>query len=658
MRWEPGLGTRVESSYKGRELTYLGREQGSRDWRFLPVACTAWATVLAVQHLFGRHHPGLVRQGSGSPRASDDGQIGSLGAYWWCLAALVVVIVLGSGVLMVLRYLGRGKPRKGDTRDSPSSAAGGRKPLRRLCRQVGVCLPGLAVVGTTIMIMSLITLVAQVAERSGPAYRQAMRGKIRVEVQGRLVSPMAASERLGWDCHATLHMDFMLAGGVGMPTGEEVILYARGGACRMGQAGRYLVKGLLTASAFGRNPLWVEAEDGPMRELDRPGRLNAMVTRMQEAFLVQTRQLSDQGSVLVPGLTMGMLGNEGMVADDWSGARPEQVVEPVYAARLKENFKRSGIIHLMAVSGGHFMILAAVLTRLLRALRSPPLLTGVALAGTCLGLGLIMAPSDSVLRAQAMGLSAAMAMAAGRRSQSINALSWCVLLILMAKPSMASSFGFALSAAAVLGISLLGEGLSDRLGYHMPTILAQPLAMTLAAQAGTLPVQLLMSPQISLFSPISNLVVAPVVDVATLAGLAGLMVSWVWPGPGHCMAWVSSLGTGVMEVGATWLGGSDMGVLAWPPGGLGLLALVLTEFGILLFLRLIRLLGLAVLDPESGGADGIGLPFRPSIWFRVSRWFRQTQGMASSARFASRRNPDKERRRHLSMSSDTGKFEP
>lgn len=519
-------------------------------------------------------------------------------------------------------------------------------------------MPGLAVVGATIMIMALITLVAQVAERSGPAYRQAMNGKARVEVQGRLVSPMAASERLGWDCRATLHMDFMLAGGVGAPTGEEVTLYARGGACRMVQAGRYRVTGLLTASAFGRNPLWVEAEDGPMRELDRPGRLYAMVTRMQEAFLVQTRRLGDQGRVLVPGLTMGMLGNEGMVADDWSGARPDQVVEPVYAARLKENFKRSGIIHLMAVSGGHFMILAAGLTRLLRALRSPPLLTGLVLAGAYLGLGLIMAPSDSVLRAQSMGLLAAMAMTVSRRSQSINALSWCVLLILMVKPSMASSFGFALSAAAVLGISLLGEGLSDRLGHHMPTILAQPLAMTLAAQAGTLPVQVLMSPQISLFSPLSNLIVTPVVDVATLAGLAGLMVSWVWPGPGHFLAWVSSLGTGVMEIGATWLGGSDAGVLAWPPGGLGLLALGLVGLGILLCLHLVRLLGMVGLAPESGGSDGIGLPFRPSIWFRVSRWLRQTQELASSARFTSRRKPGKESRRHLSMSSDTGKFEP
>lgn len=426
----------------------------------------------------------------------------------------------------------------------------------------------------------------------------------------------------------------------------------------MVQAGRYRVTGLLTASAFGRNPLWVEAEDGPMRELDRPGRLYAMVTRMQEAFLVQTRRLGDQGRVLVPGLTMGMLGNEGMVADDWSGARPDQVVEPVYAARLKENFKRSGIIHLMAVSGGHFMILAAGLTRLLRALRSPPLLTGLVLAGAYLGLGLIMAPSDSVLRAQSMGLLAAMAMTVSRRSQSINALSWCVLLILMVKPSMASSFGFALSAAAVLGISLLGEGLSDRLGHHMPTILAQPLAMTLAAQAGTLPVQVLMSPQISLFSPLSNLIVTPVVDVATLAGLAGLMVSWVWPGPGHFLAWVSSLGTGVMEIGATWLGGSDAGVLAWPPGGLGLLALVLVGLGILLCLHLVRLLEMVGLDPESGGSDGIGLPFRPSIWFRVSRWLRQTQELASSARFTSRRKPGKESRRHLSMSSDTGKFEP
>lgn len=52
----------------------------------------------------------------------------------------------------------------------------------------------------------------------------------------------------------------------------------------------------------------------------------------------------------------------------------------------------------------------------------------------------------------------------------------------------------------------------------LPRLLSAPLAMTIAAQSLTLPIQVLMDPQLPLASVPANLLVGPVVGFATMAG--------------------------------------------------------------------------------------------------------------------------------------------
>ena len=60
------------------------------------------------------------------------------------------------------------------------------------------------------------------------------------------------------------------------------------------------------------------------------------------------------GRVLVPGLTMGVLG-PGLIFGGETGPMP---VNSTYAQTLENQFRQSGIMHLMAVSGGHFVLVA------------------------------------------------------------------------------------------------------------------------------------------------------------------------------------------------------------------------------------------------------------------------------------------------------------
>ena len=111
-------------------------------------------------------------------------------------------------------------------------------------------------------------------------------------------------------------------------------------------------------------------------------------------------------------------------------------------------------------------------------------------------LAIVVFPSDSVLRALLIGLFGADAVAAGRRGQSVSSLSWTVIIVLLIAPSMSVSYGFALSCAAVLGIVLFAGPLTDWLACMLPRLLSAPLAMTIAAQSLTLPIQILMDPQL------------------------------------------------------------------------------------------------------------------------------------------------------------------
>ena len=507
-------------------------------------------------------------------------------------------------------------------------------------------LPMLAVLAAVALAVATAAAVGHESVRGGPAARQIRQGKALAEVRGRAVGPMSASSRRGWDCQTELRLQWVTVSGVRMPSGERIMLFARSRSCQLQQGGQYRARGLLEPSAYGRSMPWLAVEDGT-KQVRPPWPGRRLIARMQGAFLEQTSRLDDQGRILVPGLTMGILGNQALPGSDGSLGRP--AVEPAYAARLTQDFRASGILHLMAVSGGHFMILASLLVSTMRALGSPPLLMALVLSAAYLGLGMLMVPGDSVLRAQAMGLLSALALAACRPAQSVNTLSWCVLLVLILRPSMAASYGFALSCGAVLGIALGNRRLTALLEDHLPAFLARPLATTLCAQAGTLPVQVLMSPGLPLLAPMANLLVTPVVDAATVTGLLALLTSWLWPPIGLLLARLTSLGTGVMAFAATWLG-EAVAPAAWPSGPVGSACLLGLGLMAVINHRLIRLIRARRRDCSWSALTDVtsGVPFRPSAWVSIKGWLQQTYGLLTQLAF---------KKRPRSMSSDEGRFE-
>lgn len=197
-------------------------------------------------------------------------------------------------------------------------------------------------------------------------------------------------------------------------------------------------------------------------------------------------------------------------------------------SELEQDFKTTGLAHLMAVSGTHLAVVTAIVSWGLRRARAGPAARGLLLT---LLLGLYVALTcfaASALRAYVMCLAALGASRFARRGHALSALSACVLLFLACTPYLAFSLGFELSVLCMLGILGLAPLMSMWLRACLPKNLrgtADGVAATLAANLVTLPVTIPLFCQLPLISPLSTLLVSPLVT-----GVLGLGIPAVIAG--------------------------------------------------------------------------------------------------------------------------------
>ncbi|WP_165776679.1 ComEC/Rec2 family competence protein [Bifidobacterium simiarum] len=528
-------------------------------------------------------------------------------------------VVIGSVVPSLLPRLLSRKPR--------GTANGGSR-----MRPVGVSMVSLqyAMVLVVATLCALCSGLCAALIDSGDAVAASLRaGGGHVTMSLRTVSPMTASPMRGSDCQTDAVVQWIESERIRSPSSATVHVFADAAHCRWRQGGVYRASGTLGEPKYGQADAWLTLKDKSrdmMLETETPGRLDTAVEAMRHDFIDVTRRLSDQGRVLVPGLTMGVLGQDAYLPETgWSGFGRSGEAQPIdgnYAEALEDDFKAAGIMHLMAVSGGHFVLVAAMVTRLASFLLLPRWAKAVAVTVAYASLTMLMFPADSVLRAFAMGLFGVACLLAGRRSQALSALNWTVILSLIFDPSLAVSFGFALSCASVYGIVLLYDVIRRPMSRWMPGPLADAAAVTLAAQCLTLPIQVLMSPDIPIWSVPANCIAAPVVAFATVAGLASLLVSWALPSLGFMLAWLSGCGTWVLERCATLLGGDH--TLAWPEGVPGMLGVCGAEIAVALAIWGIRYAIAARSAARGRSAPG---EYRATWFEHAAGWWEETRGM-------------------------------
>ena len=135
------------------------------------------------------------------------------------------------------------------------------------------------------------------------------------------------------------------------------------------------------------------------------------------------------------------------------------------------------------------------------------------------------APSRASCGPPPWARSGCIGLSRSRRSAGPPVLGAAIVVVLVVDPWLARSFGFALSSLATLGLLLFTRPWGDAIGARLPRRLAPlgpALAVPVAAQAMTAPLVVLLQGSVSVVGVLANLLAAPLVPVATVAGVAAV----------------------------------------------------------------------------------------------------------------------------------------
>lgn len=195
-------------------------------------------------------------------------------------------------------------------------------------------------------------------------------------------------------------------------------------------------------------------------------------------------------------------------------------------ARTKDDFRRSGLSHLLAVSGQNVTLLALLAMPVLGALGIPLRQRLLWVLGLIAVYVPVAGAGPSLQRAGVMGALGLLATLAGRRSSRLYALAVAAAVTLAIEPGIAADIGWQLSFAAVLGILILAEPLARAIVARLGSgswrrALAEGVAMTVAATLATAPLIAFHFETLSTTTLAANVLALPAVAPAMWLGMCG-----------------------------------------------------------------------------------------------------------------------------------------
>ena len=195
---------------------------------------------------------------------------------------------------------------------------------------------------------------------------------------------------------------------------------------------------------------------------------------------------------------------------------------------LKDSFSRSGVIHVLAVSGLHVGIIYMLLAALLSFMDKTIFLRCLKLFLVLLSLwfyALITNLSPSVMRAATLFSFVAFGATINRNSNIYNTLAASAFILLLINPNYIYELGFQLSYLAVLGIVSIYPKIYSILSFRffLWDKIWQLIAVSIAAQLATFPLVVYYFHQFPNYFLLGNLLVLPLVPLIIYCGLSYLL---------------------------------------------------------------------------------------------------------------------------------------
>jgi competence protein ComEC len=219
---------------------------------------------------------------------------------------------------------------------------------------------------------------------------------------------------------------------------------------------------------------------------------------------------------------------------------------------VRRRFQRSGAAHVLAVSGLHTGLIAALIIGLLtlwgwyrplyeerwrRTLNSMVLIAGIWLYAAMTGL------TPSVVRSAIMVTLAAVAYMFYRKPLGLNTLAAAAIAILLIRPNDLFCVSFQMSFAAVAGIIVTKDLMPTK--HNIVTI-------SIAAQFAVLPLTLHYFGQTSNYFILTNLGVLPLAQIAVYLAVAVLALGTI-PFVGPALVWCENMVIDIMLRYTGWI---------------------------------------------------------------------------------------------------------
>lgn len=259
-------------------------------------------------------------------------------------------------------------------------------------------------------------------------------------------------------------------------------------------------------------------------------------------------------------------------------------VKSALGDELEEVFRRTGIIHIVVLSGYNVMLVVIFVMTILSYFLGERirLIFGVlAIASFALMVGL----SATVVRASIMAVLILVAKATGRSYAVLRALFFAGFVMLLINPYLlVSDPGFQLSFVATFGLILLAPHL-EMLFHKVPSVIGirEFFVATIATQIFVLPLLLYQIGEFSVVAVLVNVLVLPMVPVAMLltffSGVLGLFSSAL----ALPVAYLTHLSLSYILVVATWFSALPFASYVVPPFPLWVMVLAYIVLGLLIW---------------------------------------------------------------------------
>ena len=187
---------------------------------------------------------------------------------------------------------------------------------------------------------------------------------------------------------------------------------------------------------------------------------------------------------------------------------------------------RSGIGHVMAVSGLHVSVIAVMLMALFSRLRIGKIIPFV-FTNILLFLFITMADWPvSAVRAAIMAEFVCSAKLFRRQSDTFNSLAGAVLVICIANPFAVYSSGFLMSVTAAFGVGVFGPYMTKNFSGNK---IIRNFLIMVCTSICIFPLTIKYFGETSLLSPITNLILLPLCSAALIVGVFFVMTGGVLP---------------------------------------------------------------------------------------------------------------------------------